>query len=164
MTLRRSSERLYLIRKKMKFLDKLTRKLPVDTTKIEQAIAELEQQTSAELRVVIERKAKTKNAIARAEQLFKELEMQNTISRNGVLIYLAFKPHLLAVIGDEGIHQKVNEQFWECVYQSMKNECKNANYTHAICQGITQVSEQLSQYFPRTDDDRNELSNEVVIK
>ncbi len=88
----------------------LSNKLPIDTQRIEQAIADLEQKTSAELRVVVERKAKigkTDNAaILRASELFDELKMRETAERNGVLIYLSFKPHYAAIIGDEGIHQK----------------------------------------------------------
>lgn len=140
-------------------------KLPVDTAKIEQAILHLEQVSSAELRVVIERKAKkSHSAVERAEQLFHELKMTRTAERNGVLIYLAFKPHYLAVVGDVGIHEKVPNDFWEHVYQAMKTDCQNADYTAAVCRGIAQVGEQLCHYFPRQDDDVDELPNEVVIK
>ncbi|VEI45054.1 Domain of uncharacterised function (DUF477) [Actinobacillus equuli] len=86
--------------------------MPVDTLRIEQAILHLEQQTSAELRVVIERKAKGKtDAMARANQLFDELKMRETADRNGVLIYLSFKPHNLAIVGDKAIHEKVGQVF-----------------------------------------------------
>ena len=44
----------------MKLFSFLSNKLPVDTQRIEQAISHLEQQTSAELRIVVERKAKGK--------------------------------------------------------------------------------------------------------
>lgn len=142
----------------------LKRELPLDTARIEQAISQLEQQTSAELRVVVERKAKGNSALARAEQLFDELEMQNTAERNGVLIYLAFKPHYLAVVGDEGIHQKVSAAFWQAVYEAMKSDCQAGNYTQALCQGIEQVGRQLAVHFPRKADDRDELPNQVVIK
>lgn len=142
----------------------LKRELPLDTARIEQAISQLEQQTSAELRVVVERKAKGNSALARAEQLFDELEMQNTAERNGVLIYLAFKPHYLAVVGDEGIHQKVSGAFWQTVYEAMKSDCQAGNYTQAVCQGIEQVGRQLAVHFPRKADDRDELPNQVVIK
>lgn len=148
----------------MNFFSYLKRRLPVDTTQIEQAISHLEQQTSAELRVVVERKAKGHSALERAEQLFDELAMHNTAERNAVLIYLAFKPHYLAVVGDVGIHQRVPDDFWQGVYQAMKIDCQNANYTEALCQGIALVGAQLSVYFPRTEHDQNELPNEVVIK
>ena len=110
------------------------------TEQIEQAIAHLETQTSAELRVVVEHKNTSKfDAIARAEQLFDELNMRETQDRNGVLIYLAFKPHHLAVIGDQGIHEKVEKDFWQAVYEVMKKRLQLGNYTQAICDGIAPV-------------------------
>ncbi|MGX2966838.1 TPM domain-containing protein [Ursidibacter sp. B-7004-1] len=140
------------------------RRLPLDTKQIEEAISHLEKTTSAELRVVVERKAKHKNALERAEQLFNELEMYNTAERNGVLLYLSFKPHLIAVIGDEGIHQKVGNSFWQGVYDSMKADCQKGQFTQAICEGIKQVENQLARHFPIQANDVNELSNEVIIK
>lgn len=140
------------------------RKLPLDTLKIEEAISHLEQVTSAELRVVVERRAKSASALARAEQMFHELDMHKTAERNAVLIYLSFKPHYVAVIGDEGIHQKVGNIFWESVYAAMKVRCQQGDYTQAICQGIQQVAVQLAEHFPRTETDVDELPNEVVIR
>ncbi|WP_150538908.1 TPM domain-containing protein [Actinobacillus vicugnae] len=149
----------------MKLFSFLSNKLPVDTQQIEQAISHLEQQTSAELRVVVERKAKGQlNAMARANQLFDELNMQATAERNGVLIYLSFKPHHLAIVGDKAIHEKVGQIFWQSVYDAMKYHCQQADYTKAICEGIKQVEVQLAAYFPRSNQDVDELSNEVVIK
>lgn len=143
----------------------LSKKLPIDTAQIEQAIAHLEQQTSAELRVVIERKNTSKlDAIKRAEQLFAELNMHQTAARNGVLIYLSFKPHHLAVIGDQAIHEKVGQEFWQTVYDAMKQFCQQGQYTDAVCAGIKQVEEQLAHHFPYQSDDVDELPNEVVIK
>lgn len=148
----------------MGLLSFLQRKLPVDTEQIEQAILHLEQQTSAELRVVVERKAQHHCAVERANQLFDELQMRETAQRSGVLLYLSFKPHLVAVIGDEGIHQKVGDEFWQSVYTAMKHHCQQGEYTQAICQGIQQVETQLAIHFPIQPDDVNELPNEVVIK
>lgn len=141
------------------------RKLPLDTAKIEEAISHLEQQTSAELRVVVERKAKKcTSALDRANALFDELKMRETEQRNGVLIYLSFKPHYVAVVGDEAIHQKVGDEFWQAVYSSMKSACQQGDFTEAICSGIQQVEAQLAQHFPLQSDDSNELSNEVIVK
>lgn len=149
----------------MKLFSVFQRKLPVDTAKIEQAISHLEQQTSAELRVVVEYKAKkSQSAIARAEQLFDELEMYKTTARNAVLIYLSFKPHYVAVVGDQGIHEKVGEEFWQDVYAVMKEQCQNGCYTAAICQAIAHIEKPLAEHFPVQPDDVNELPNEVIIK
>lgn len=150
---------------RMKIFPFFSRKLPVDTTQIEQAISHLEQRTSAELRVVVERKNKSGlNAVKRAEQLFDELNMHETAERNGVLIYLSFVPHHLAIIGDKGIHEKVGQIFWQSVYDAIKIECQHNEYTKGICEGIKQVETQLTIHFPRQTDDIDELPNEVVIK
>lgn len=142
----------------------LTPKLPVDIHQVEQAILYLEKQTSAELRVVIERKTQNKIALDRANQLFDELDMHKTQQRNGVLIYLSLKPRLVAIVGDEGIHQNVGDEFWQSVYTLMKNHCQQGKFTQAICEGIKQVELQLANYFPIQADDQNELANEVVVK
>lgn len=143
----------------------LTPALKIDTDVIEQAIATAEKQTSAELRVVVERKAKRSlSALARANQLFDELKMRETAERNGVLIYLAFKPHLVAVVGDEGIHQKVGDDFWQQVYHAMRDHCRKGDFTVAICSGIMQVQQVLAVHFPIQADDVDELKNEVVIR
>ncbi len=143
-----------------------SQKLPVDTKKIERAITQLETKTSAELRVVIEHKVKknASSATERATQIFNELKMYQTKARNGVLIYLSFKPQYIAIIGDEGIHQKVGDNFWNAVYNAMKQECQNKQFTKAICHGIQEVEKQLVDYYPIQKDDINELSNEVIIK
>ncbi len=150
----------------MKLCSFFSRKLPVDTLQIEQAIAHLEKKSSAELRVVVEHKAevKTASAKARAEQLFDELKMYQTEQRNGVLIYLSFKPRFVAVVGDKGIHQKVGDKFWQNVYDAMKQQCQVGQFTQAICNGIQEVEKQLTKHYPIQPDDINELSNEVIIK
>ncbi|EJS90218.1 hypothetical protein AAUPMC_08377, partial [Pasteurella multocida subsp. multocida str. Anand1_cattle] len=45
----------------------------------------------------------------RALQIFDELGMQATEAHNGVLIYVAFRAHQCAIIGDQGIHQYVGD-------------------------------------------------------
>lgn len=169
------------------------RKLPVDTAKIEAAITDLESYTSAEVRVVVELKAKLPPparccpthksaefmeqvdsqpcgvepctpAEQRAKMLFEELGMTQTVARNGVLIYLCFKPHYIAVIGDQGIHEKVGQAFWQSVYQIMRGYCQRGEFTQGICEAIMEISTQLAEHFPIQDDDVNELPNGVIVK
>lgn len=142
----------------------LSPKLPIDIQQIEQAILHLEQQTSAELRVVVERKTKNLPAIERANQLFDELKMRETVQRNAVLIYLSINPRLIAIVGDEGIHQHVGDGFWQNVYVVMKKYCQQGELTLAIVEGIRQTEKSLAMYFPIQPEDKNELANEVVIK
>lgn len=147
----------------MRFLAFFKKKLPINTTLIETAISHLERHSSAEVRVVVEKKMQQPLA-ERVNQLFDELHMQNTVQKNGVLIYLSFKPHYVAIKGDENIHNYVGEDFWQAVYLIMQSHCQAGNYTQAICEAIHLVEVMLTRYFPIQPDDINELPNEVIIK
>lgn len=139
-------------------------KLPLDTVTIESAIAQAESQTSAEIRVVVERKNPQKQPLARAESLFGELEMEKTSGRNGVLIYLSFKPRGVAVFGDIGIHQQLPQTFWQAICDKMSKCCRQEDFSAALCAAVETVAEPLAHYFPVAEDDENELPNEVVIR
>lgn len=142
-------------------------RIPVDKKQIEAAIGRLESQTSAELRVYIERKlpkaAKGFSAIERALQVFDELEMHKTAAQNAVLIYVGFKDHLCAIVGDKGIHQFVSEDYWQTQCDVMIAQFKRKNYTQGIVEAIEQITEPLKTYFPIQPNDQNELPNEVII-
>ncbi|OOF84891.1 TPM domain-containing protein [Rodentibacter ratti] len=142
-------------------------RIPVDIKQIEAAIARLENESSAELRVYIERKLpKTSeglSAVERALQVFDELEMHRTSAQNSVLIYVGYKDHLCAIIGDKGIHQFVNEAYWQQQCDLMIEQFKLKAYTKGIVEAIGRIADTLKVYFPIQPDDKNELSNEVII-
>ncbi|OZN24123.1 hypothetical protein CFY87_10520 [Actinobacillus seminis] len=141
-------------------------RIPFNKAQIEVAISRLEQQTSAELRVYIERHLSHEekySSLNRALQVFNELKMDTTKARNGVLIYIAFKDHQCAIIGDQGIHRYVGEGFWREQCDLMMAYFKRADYTAGIVEVIEQIGEELTKYFPIQADDMNELENEVII-
>ena len=141
-------------------------RIPFNKAQIEAAIGRLEQQTSAELRVYIERhipQEEKYSSLKRALHVFNELKMDTTKARNGVLIYIAFKDHQCSIIGDQGIHQYVGEDFWREQCDLMVTYFKRADYTAGIVEVIEQIGEELTKYFPIQTDDVNELENEVII-
>lgn len=142
-------------------------RFPFDKQKIEQEIATLEQQTSAELRVYIERhvpkSAKNTSILDRTFAVFQQLEMDQTQARNAVLIYIAYKDHCCALIGDVGIHQYVGDDFWQQQYQQMSSHFVEKRYTQGVIAAIQNIGVELAKHFPIQPDDINELPNEVVI-
>ena len=80
---------------------------------IVEAIQKAEQRTSGEVRIFVESRCRFVDAIDRAAEIFFQLGMDKTEARNGSLIYVAVKDHQVAVFGDEGIHQKVGQKYWE---------------------------------------------------
>ncbi|HII3840086.1 TPM domain-containing protein [Pasteurella multocida] len=142
-------------------------KIPIDKQQVEKAIFQLEKQTSAELRVYVERKiprkAQVNTGFERALQIFDELGMQATEAHNGVLIYVAFHAHQCAIIGDQGIHQYVGDAFWQQQCDLMISHFRQNAYTQGIIVAIDNITKELANYFPIQPDDKNELDNEVII-
>ncbi|KGQ46239.1 TPM domain-containing protein [Gallibacterium anatis] len=139
---------------------------PIQKSVIEQAIADLEKKTSAELRVYVERKKADadRSALQQATFLFQQLEMEKTALRNGVLIYLALQSKQCAIVGDQGIDQYVEADFWQRACDLIVEQAKQKQYTQGIVNAIAMIGERLAQHFPYQEDDKNELPNEVVIK
>jgi uncharacterized membrane protein len=132
----------------------------LEQKKVLDCIAAAEAATSGELRVHLEAKCKT-DAVARAIDVFDQLEMQATAARNGVLIYVAFADRKLAIIGDEGINTRVQHNFWDSTRDLMLAHFKEGRLAEGLCAGITEAGSQLARFFPPQENDQNELPNQI---
>jgi len=124
------------------------------------AIADAENQCSGEIRVHIDRYCKG-DPYVKATNIFHHLEMAQTKLRNGVLIYVAVKDHKFAIIGDEGIDTKVDDEFWESTKSKMTTEFQQGDIPGGIIRGISEAGNQLKKYFPADDSLGNELSDDL---
>ena len=124
------------------------------------AIQEAERNTSGEIRVHLEKKLE-KEVLIEAKEAFAKLNMHRTKARNGVLIFIAPAHHQFAIIGDEGIHKVVGEDFWKEERDLMQQYFRQGAFADGICKAIVQVGEKLKIYFPHQSDDTNELSNDI---
>lgn len=122
------------------------------------ALAELK--TSGEIRLHIENIC-FGSEIKRAEKVFTQLKMQDTKERNGVLIYMAVLSRKIAVVGDEGIHQKLGNEFWKKIVDDLIKKFKESSKALALSECISDCGEQLGKFFPRKSDDTNELTNTI---
>ncbi len=133
-----------------------------DQQRIVAAIKAAEQQTSGEIRVHVESHCKG-DPLERAKAIFVKLNMHQTAQRNGVIIYLALKDRKLAIWGDKGINEKVPDNFWEDVKETMIAHFKKNEFTEGLVKGIAMIGEKLREYFPYQSDDINELSDDVSM-
>ena len=128
------------------------------------AIQKAEQRTSGEVRVFIESRCRFVDAIDRAKELFFQLSMDKTAERNGTIVYVAVKDRQAAVFGDEGIHQKVGQKYWEDAVNKMMVCFKQANLADGIEQAVFTIGEALYQNFPyNRETDKNELPDDIVF-
>jgi len=132
----------------------------LDEDRIVAAIGSAESQSSAEIRVHVEKYCH-ENVLDRAVEVFANLHMHQTRYRNGVLIYIACYDHKFAIIGDAGINAKVQDNFWQEEQQLLTKHFKKGEFTEGICQAIAEVAKVLTQHFPFESGDINELPDNI---
>jgi uncharacterized membrane protein len=134
----------------------------LDQQRIVDAIAAAELQTSGEIRVHVQPKARGELREV-AERTFERLGMTKTALRTGVLLFIACEEQRFTILGDRGIDEKVPAGFWDDIAAKLTIRFKAGEFTDGIVEAIHSAGEQLRQYFPRATNDVDELPNEVNI-
>jgi uncharacterized membrane protein len=129
---------------------------------IKQTIELVESQTSGEVCVCLEKYCDA-DPISRAQEYFEKLNLSKTKARNGVLLYIATLDKVFAIIGDEGVHQIVGQEFWEDAKRAMKNHFQEGEMAKGIIKGVENVGIVLKKHFPKLHDDENELSDDIIF-
>jgi uncharacterized membrane protein len=132
-----------------------------EESEIVAAIVAAENLTSAEIRVHISHSYQTTEAVRAATKTFKKLGMHKTEAHNGILIYLAPYTKQFAILGDEGINNKVVDGQWDQMRDAMQNHFQQQQFKTGVLLGIQESATLLSQYFTPSDVNPNELSNEL---
>jgi uncharacterized membrane protein len=133
----------------------------IDDDRVRAAIVAAEKQTSGEIRVSVSRFfwGNIRNA---AEKAFSRMGMQATRDRNGILFFVVPSRRRFVVLGDEGIHQKVGQEFWEKLVAAMSEDFKAGNFNEGLVSGIEEAGRLLGVHFPyQGAKDVNELSDDI---
>ena len=129
---------------------------------IVQAIRDAESKTSGQIRVFIQRGKLEVDPLIAARKKFQRLGMRKTPERNAVLIFVAPRAHKFAVIGDEGIHQRCGEQYWQRVADLMRDHFRNERFSDALVDAIRDIGGVLASHFPKRSTSSHELPDEIV--
>lgn len=135
----------------------------LDQKRIVDAIASAEGRTSGEIRVHVQKRIGATDIRNLAERTFERLGMTKTAERNGVLLFIASEDRQFTILGDSGIHDKVPAGFWDDVIAQLTIRFKAGEFSDGIVEAIEAAGEHLAAYFPRSEKDVNELSNEIDI-
>ena len=150
--------KLFPWQKQKSFFSAEERQLIVD------AVRTAERRTSGEVRIFVESRCSYMDAIDRAAEVFLKLQMQKTVERNAVLIYVAITDRQLAVYGDEGIHNRVGQEYWDRAVKEMISSFNRENYAEGLRDCVAEIGEALHEHFPfNNDTDKNELPDNIVF-
>ena len=125
-----------------------------------EAIQTAEECSTGEIRIHIDSNTESNNAEV-AFEVFKTLCKDKTAERNAVLFHVNFEQKYLTIIGDEGIHKKVNQNFWDHLHDYITSEFSKKNYYEALKSAVLETGIELKKYFPITGENSNELPNEI---
>jgi uncharacterized membrane protein len=134
----------------------------IDETAVLAAVKDAESRTSGEVRVFVSRRRlRGRDVTALAASEFHRLDMDTTEDRNAVLFYVVPRDSAFAVIGDEAVHAKCGQDFWNETARAVENEFSGGRFTEGLVAGIRRAADLLAGHFPRCPGDRNELPDAI---
>lgn len=133
-----------------------------DRERISKAVQSAEATTSGEIRVFIDDRC-GEDPLEKAAFIFQKLNMQETAQRNGVLIYVAMEDHRLAILGDTGIHEKLQAGYWQEVVHGMEDLFRDGRIVDGLVWAVSEVGRRLAVHFPTSGHNPNELSDDITF-
>jgi uncharacterized membrane protein len=133
----------------------------VDVERVKKAIQEAERETSGEIRVSVSRYfwGPVRHV---AERAFRRLNMDRTKARNGVLFFIVPSRKRFVVLGDEGIHARVGQDFWDSLASLLAGHFRKGEFTEGLVRAIGEAGAKLASHFPYDPaTDVNELSDDI---
>ncbi|WP_027376722.1 TPM domain-containing protein [Kaistella palustris] len=127
-----------------------------------EAIQTAEDHSTGEIRIHIDSNTEGRNAEI-AFEVFRTLCKDKTAAKNAVLFHVNFEQKYLTIIGDEGIHEKVSQRFWDRMHDKITSEFAKGNYHEGLRNAVLQTGLELKKYFPVTGENPNELPNEITF-
>jgi putative membrane protein len=100
--------------------------------------------------------------LRRAREEFFEHGVYATRDRSGVLIFISELEHRVVLLGDEGIHARIQITGWQEHVRHIIEAIRAGRPADGVCQVLTELGAVLERDFPRRADDRDELSNRVI--
>jgi putative membrane protein len=100
----------------------------------------------------------------RAERGFFEKGLYKTKKKTGVLFFLSLLERKVWVLADKGIYEKMDQETLNRFAREVSRGVKEGRACEALSQAVQGIGDLLSQYFPITPDDTDELPNAVLTE
>ena len=105
---------------------------------------------------------KSRRVRRRAVEIFKAAAEHRTIGRTGILIYLSMREHRAEIVADEAITSVTTPETWGEAMVALLVEVKAGRPADGIVAAVEQIGAVLTQHFPRTAADTNEIPDKLI--
>ncbi|MFM6832436.1 MAG: TPM domain-containing protein [Novosphingobium sp.] len=108
------------------------------------------------------RKVRNGRVRTRALTCFRVGAESRTSGRTGVLIYLSLAEHRAEIIADAAIASKVSPETWGIAMKAMLDPLRQGQMAQGMAAAVAEVGKVLTEHFPRSDNDVNELPDRLI--
>ena len=98
----------------------------------------------------------------RAIAIFQAAAAGRTTGRTGILIYLSLAERRAEIIADEAILKVTDDHTWGEAMTSLLADVREGRIGDGIAAAVDQVGAVLSEHFPRSAGDLNEIPDELI--
>ena len=98
----------------------------------------------------------------RAIAIFQAAAAKRTTGRTGILIYLSLAERRAEIIADEAILKVTDEHTWGEAMTALLTDVRHGRVGEGICAAIERVGVVLSEHFPRSAGDCNEIPDRLI--
>jgi uncharacterized membrane protein len=120
----------------------------IDHQRLVAALAAAEGKTTGKVYVYVSHRP-VEDAIVRARRRFARLGLGHIHHhRNAVLIYLAPLTQKFAIVGDQAIHEKCGDAYWQRLAAQLSADLKAGDITAALLNAVSSLEATLAEHFP----------------
>ena len=98
----------------------------------------------------------------RATSLFRVSTDYRTVGRTGILLYLSMREHRAEIVADKAIAEKVEPAIWGDAMIAMIDLVRIGAPGEGMAEAVRQMGNVLSEHFPKTDQNPNELPDRLI--
>ena len=98
----------------------------------------------------------------RAVTVFHAAAERRTVGRTGILIYLSIGERRAEIVADEAILKVTDDSTWGDTMAALVEQVREGRPGDGICAAIERVGAVLTEHFPRSADDANEIPDKLI--
>jgi putative membrane protein len=98
----------------------------------------------------------------RALAVFRAAAERRTAGRTGIRIYLSMDEHRAEIIGDEAITSVTTAETWGEAMADLIAHVRQGRVADGMVAAINDIGVVLSEHFPRSAEDKNEIPDKLI--
>lgn len=133
-----------------------------DENRVVRAIANAERENRGEVRVHLEKKCRSTEPLARAQEVYERLGLRETRDDTAVLLYVATESRVCAVYCGAGLVAKPPAEFWKSITDKVARGFAKGAAADGLVAGLKHIGDVLRQHVPGDDAAGNEVPDAVT--